>query len=160
MTDELETPNYRLATIGTRLLANIIDAVPGALLCFVIGILFIIALAVSDSDTATGVAVVVGFLVCPFILGWLAYNIYLVSKHSQTFGKRIMKIKMVRTDNSPVDVGRWIGLRTLLPNALSSATFGLFGLLDICFIFGEKRQCLHDMLADTKVVEVLATVEQ
>lgn len=160
MSEELETLNYQLASAGTRLLANIIDAIPGALMCFIIGIIFVVALAASDSDTATGVTVLASFLACPFILGWLGYNIYLVSKYSQTFGKRILKIKMVRTDNSPIDVGRWIFLRTLLPNALSSATFGLFGLIDMCFIFSAKRQCIHDMLADTKVVEALPTVQE
>lgn len=159
MSEDLETPNYQLASAGTRLLANIIDAVPGAVIGGIIGVIFIIALAASDSDTATGVAVLCGFLACPLILGWFAYNVYLVSKYSQTFGKRILKIKMVRSDNSPVDVGRWLFLRTILPNALSSATFGLFGLIDVLFIFGEKRQCIHDMFADTKVVEALPTIQ-
>ena len=29
----------------------------------------------------------------------------------------------------------------------------LFGIIDALFIFGETRQCLHDKLADTIVVE-------
>jgi len=32
---------------------------------------------------------------------------------------------------------------------------GLIGLVDILFIFGKERRCLHDLLAGTRVVNVV-----
>lgn len=156
MNSELqEFESYPLASAMSRLLANLIDAIPGIVICSIIGIVFVITLAASDSDTAAGVLTICTVLAFPFIICWAIYNIYLVAKYGQTFGKRMLRLKMVRvSDDSTIDVGRWLFLRTLIPNALSSATFGLFGIIDILFIFGDKRQCLHDMIADTKVIEL------
>ena len=33
-----------------------------------------------------------------------------------------------------------------------AAAGGLFGLVDILFIFGSERRCIHDLIAQTKVV--------
>jgi hypothetical protein len=46
--------------------------------------------------------------------------------------------------------GRIIWLRNILNGFISIVP--LYGLLDSLFIFGESRQCLHDKIADTIVI--------
>lgn len=141
-----------LASEGTRLLAKVLDNI---LMTIIGGIYLVILLigAASGGSDVSSILLVLGFLVLtPIAFGWFAYNIYLVNKYGQTFGKRIMKIKMVRTDGSPLNTIRWVCLRTWIPSALSGMTFGLFGLIDVLCIFGVKKTCLHDMISDTKVI--------
>ena len=64
------------------------------------------------------------------------------------------KVRVVRTDGSPASLGRQIGLRYIV-NAIPGAipmVGSVYGLVDILFIFRGDRRCIHDMIADTKVV--------
>ena len=64
--------------------------------------------------------------------------------------KKLVGIKVVRADGSPASVGRIVWLRNILNGFISIVP--LYGLLDSLFIFGESRQCLHDKIADTIVI--------
>ena len=57
----------------------------------------------------------------------------------------------MRSDGSDATLGRIFWLRNVV-NALI-AIIPLYSLIDILFIFGESRQCLHDKIADTIVVK-------
>jgi uncharacterized RDD family membrane protein YckC len=61
---------------------------------------------------------------------------------------RIMKIKMVRSDRSPVLYGRAFG-RFLLFYALNQCTMGLTNLTAF---FDRERRTVVDMMCDTRVV--------
>jgi uncharacterized RDD family membrane protein YckC len=43
-------------------------------------------------------------------------------------------------------------LRILIPNVVTSATGGLFFLIDQAFIFRDDRRCIHDHIAGTVVL--------
>jgi uncharacterized RDD family membrane protein YckC len=58
---------------------------------------------------------------------------------------------VVRTDGTPVSLGRIFLLRNVVNGLLGFIP--LYSLVDVLFIFGERRQCLHDRLADTIVVK-------
>jgi len=73
-----------------------------------------------------------------------------VVRNSQSIGKKIMHIKVVRSDGTPVTLGRLFWLRNVVNGLISIVP--LYGLIDALFIFGESRQCLHDKIADTIVV--------
>ena len=78
----------------------------------------------------------------------------LVKRNGQTIGKKLAGIKVVRSDGSKASLGRIFWLRNIV-NAIPSAIpflGSLYGLVDHLFIFGDKRQCLHDKIADTVVV--------
>jgi uncharacterized RDD family membrane protein YckC len=78
-----------------------------------------------------------------------------VHKNGQTIGKRIVGIKVVRTDFSRATLGRIFWLRNVV-NAIPGAipyVGNVYGLVDHLFIFGESRQCVHDKIADTVVVK-------
>ena len=50
-----------------------------------------------------------------------------------------------------MSLGRLIMLRNVVVWILSMIP--LFGIIDVLFIFGEARQCLHDKIADTIVIK-------
>jgi uncharacterized RDD family membrane protein YckC len=85
----------------------------------------------------------------------LAIDLVLLSRNGQTIGKKLMGIKVVRVDGSPVTLFRVFFLRyvcntflTLIPVAGS-----LYSLVDCLMIFGEKRRMAHDYIADTIVIK-------
>ncbi len=102
-------------------------------------------------------------LVSMFIL--TVIQTWMLTLRGQTIGKRLMKIRIVRcSDDSHPGFVRTVMLRTWVPaliiNYVPSVLKSLpwIGILiyvvDVCFIFRPDRRCLHDHLADTKVVEL------
>ena len=87
------------------------------------------------------------------MLALLGCQLYLSATANQSIGKRLLKIRVARTDGSRVSVFRILILRNVVPQALG-AICNLFGLVDAVFIFGDARRCVHDYLADTIVVKV------
>ena len=142
-----------LAERGTRLIAVIIDGVPFAI-AGIIAAIAVPALAVGGNSSAmTIVAALVGLAV----LAYAVYQLILIARYAQTFGKRIMKIQVVRNDSGEqCGLGRYFWLRAVVPGLIGGIPFvgWIFTLVDILMIFGEQRRCLHDMIADTKVVKV------
>jgi uncharacterized RDD family membrane protein YckC len=82
---------------------------------------------------------------------WAWITIKYVSANGQSIAKRMLNIKVVRSDGSKASLGRIFWLRNVV-NALL-AVIPFYGIIDALFIFGETRQCLHDKLADTIVVK-------
>ena len=102
---------------------------------------------------ASGAGVVAQFAV--FVLILLALQGYLLATQGQTIGKKLLGIRIVRSDGSKVDAARVIGLRYALIWALAviPVVGWVFGLVDALMIFRDSRKCLHDNIADTIVVK-------
>ena len=91
----------------------------------------------------------VGLLVVFVVQTWL------LTTRGQTIGKRMLGIRIVRyRDGSPAGFVHAVLLRSWLINLIGLVpTVGnYFPFLDLGFIFGPERRCLHDLIADTKVV--------
>ena len=74
----------------------------------------------------------------------------------QTIGKMLCKLRIVRTDGSKADAFRLLGLRYGI-GSLTGVVSGfamIYGLIDSLLIFRGSRQCLHDTIADTKVIKL------
>jgi uncharacterized RDD family membrane protein YckC len=85
---------------------------------------------------------------------WIGVTFYLVQRNGQTIGKKLFGIKVVRSDGAKASLGRIFWLRNFvngIPGAIPLIGF-LYVLVDHLLIFGEPRQCLHDKIADTVVV--------
>ncbi|QRN95573.1 RDD family protein [Archangium violaceum] len=140
-----------LAEPGTRLVAALIDqfsiSLPVFVLAFIGGI-------VGNAEGGEWRALFFTLMGLMGSLGVLVYQLYLLVTKGQSLGKRTMGIKVVRTDDSPVDLGRLIFLRNVVPGFIGTATCNLFSLADPLFIFTADRRCLHDHIADTKVIQV------
>jgi uncharacterized RDD family membrane protein YckC len=93
--------------------------------------------------------------------GYAIYSVALLYLYGQTFGKRVMNIRVVRTGGERVTFARFVFLRWL-PLALARGV-PLIGLLvwplDVLLIFRDSRRCLHDDIADTRVVTAASSVD-
>lgn len=84
-------------------------------------------------------------------IAWCWLTITFVRRNGQSIAKKMLHIKVVRSDGSLVSLGRIFWLRNVANAAFSLVPF--YGFVDMLFIFGEQRQCLHDKIADTIVVK-------
>jgi uncharacterized RDD family membrane protein YckC len=88
------------------------------------------------------------------LIAWCIITAWLVAANGQSIGKRLVGIKVVRTDGSRASFARIFLLRNVvngLPNLLPYVGW-LYQLIDPLLIYQESRQCLHDKIADTIVV--------
>jgi uncharacterized RDD family membrane protein YckC len=137
---------------GIRLVARLID--------FGLGLLavapLIVAAALSERSGALPETLSVLFIAgsAVALLGLLVMQLLWLHRYSQTLGKRWMGIRIVRNDGSPASFGRILGLRILVISLIEQVPcLGLlFAVVNALWIFGEESRCLHDLLADTKVV--------
>jgi uncharacterized RDD family membrane protein YckC len=140
---------------GTRLGAALLDGVAMALMVYAPAFAGAVILGAAapgiENGPSSGALIgglglgVIGFAV------WCAITVKYVKQNGQTIGKKLVGIKVVRTDGAPATLGRIFWLRNLVNGLICIVPF--YGLLDTLFIFGESRQCLHDKIADTIVVK-------
>ena len=137
---------------GTRLGAAILDGVIFMMMVYApfFGGALIGTAAGSSPEAGTGAIVgMVIALVGLVIWGW--FTIRYVVQNGQSIAKKMVGIKVVRSDGSPVSVGRVFWLRNVLNTAIS--VIPVYGIIDSLFILAESRQCLHDKIADTIVIK-------
>jgi uncharacterized RDD family membrane protein YckC len=89
------------------------------------------------------------------VLPFTLVNWYLIVDRGQTLGKMAVGTRIVTEDGAPVDFVKGVILRNWVVAVLGSFC-GFAGLLDALLIFGEGRQCGHDMIAKTIVVDANA----
>ena len=140
----------QLADRGSRLLAAIVDGfvVAGPLFVFAVGI-FVASGGREPSSEAVAFAGLAGVF---FMFLLVVYNMYLTSVYGETIGKRVASVRIVNDiDGLPPGFVNGVLLRSWVVVFLGTCV-PLFGLIDVLFIFGSKRQCLHDMMASTRVI--------
>ncbi|HEX6202966.1 MAG TPA: RDD family protein, partial [Thermoanaerobaculia bacterium] len=139
-----------LAGRGTRLAAQVVDGLLAVPLGFGLALVEPDGPPVLSPDTQTLVllAVAVAFLLL------VAINLRLLYLHGQTIGKRVLGVRIVRLDGDRASLGRIVVLRTMAPSLVSGIPLlgMLFALVNYLFIFRDDRRCVHDHMADTKVV--------
>ncbi|MEO0054535.1 MAG: hypothetical protein RLZZ50_482 [Verrucomicrobiota bacterium] len=89
------------------------------------------------------------------LLALLVYQTWLLSVRGQTIGKRILGIRIVRMNGDNPGFMHAVMLRSFVMQLLGAIPFvgGIIGIVDPLLIFRADRRCLHDLLADTQVVE-------
>jgi uncharacterized RDD family membrane protein YckC len=138
----------QLASRGERLMAAAFD---GILFMLPIGAAFLIRPASAGDAQISGTRATI------WILGLLAVTccqMFLLSR-GQSLGKLIVGVRIVDydTEENPGFMRLYVW-RVLVPALLSLVPFfgQIFALVNVLFIFGEQRRCLHDCIAGTKVV--------
>ncbi len=133
-TIEVAEKRYELASLWERWFGQFLDGV----IYFVIIVVSLILLMFAGlAEIGVAIAIILALLYCLFQDGL---------KNGQSYGKRIVKTKVIDSRNgSPCTFGQ-----SFVRNLLLS----ILGLIDWLFIFGEKRQRLGDKAATTLVVKV------
>jgi len=81
-------------------------------------------------------------------------NAKMIMSSGQTIGKKACSIKTVKLSGENAPLGTVFGLRWLVPFIITLVPLvgSIFALVNVLFIFGEEKKCIHDLMASTKVV--------
>jgi uncharacterized RDD family membrane protein YckC len=89
------------------------------------------------------------------LIVWCVITTWLVASNGQSIGKRLVGIKVVRTNGERASLARIFLLRNLvngLPLVVLPYVGLLYQLIDPLLIYQPAQQCIHDKIADTIVV--------
>ncbi|MFC7357600.1 RDD family protein [Jejudonia soesokkakensis] len=136
--------DYKIASVGERILAFLIDLVLFMVYFYVIEIITsAMQMAISDNWTVFGLQQLLLFPV-------FFYSLYMhILFNGRTLGKYIMKTRVVMMDGSPV---HWSNYLTLWMLRLIDIWMFACSIGILTIIFSEKRQRLGDMAAGTIVI--------
>lgn len=88
------------------------------------------------------------------IIVFVLINGKLLVNHGQTIAKRLFNIRIVLIDDKQADVTALVkryGFSILVPQIPMVGP--LINLVNILFIFSSSKRCIHDLIANTKVVK-------
>jgi uncharacterized RDD family membrane protein YckC len=142
----------RLGGRGERLGAAIIDGL--ILLAILLPAMFFggyfsgIMQGVRPAFGMQALWVLIGFAIFVAVQG------YPLAQGGQTWGKKLLKLKIVDLDGAQPDFLRLIGFRYGSTQLVSliPVVGSIYAFVDVLFIFREDRRCLHDLIAGTRVV--------
>jgi uncharacterized RDD family membrane protein YckC len=146
----------RLGAVLLNGLINLAAVLPG-------GILLGIGSSGQQGDTLTtlqpmGIGLIQLIGIGLMLLGGIALAIYqlmLYLRTGQTIGKKLMGVRVVKfTDGTNPGFGGLVGLREIVPAVIGMVPLlgGIFSIVDACFIFRGDQRCIHDLMANTKVI--------
>ena len=156
---DMPSEEIELASRLSRFLASLLDGIiaglmislPAAIVAAATGRLVLIEELERGGDIDLNGLKLPFFLCVVGFIAWAWITLLLVARYGQTIAKRLLEIRVVRSDGSQASLGRIFWLRNVV-NALLGI-IPLYALIDLLFIFGERRQCIHDLLADTIVIK-------
>jgi uncharacterized RDD family membrane protein YckC len=150
----LATPNQivlHLASRGSRLGAAMLDGLAYASI-FGVGAAVMSATSSGNDPGANYIGLTIMAI---GLLAVIALNCVWLDKYGQSIGKRALGIKVVQVDGSRCELWRFFFVR-YLPIGILGAIPGLGALLslvNVLMIFGQEQRCLHDLFANTIVVQ-------
>ena len=151
------------ASIAVRLLAAIVDGVCllvafAALMQLARGASWLMPSGISPALLEEDAFLAVAALIAHFLL-----NGYLMATRSQTVGKRILNIAVVRQSTNIKTTFPQVALRSLMSPALLLLMTSGFALpitiVDHLLVFRKRRRCLHDNLFRTDVLKADAVTQ-
>jgi len=145
LTSGVDQSALELAGIGRRFAALLIDSL---VLGLPTGIVFVLLAVVAVAGKSDFNPILFQPVVLLVVVVYVVYEALMLAARGQTLGKMAMKIKVVRADGTPLSRGQAWGrafMRQILASCLS-----LFNYLPA--FFTKDRTCLHDLVANTRVV--------
>lgn len=151
----------RYAGFWLRFVAYLIDDIILGFVGFIISLPFIGSIVFSAfklaeaggnrEETFLGIAGIVGavffMIMATIVVGWLYYALMEASKTQGTLGKMVLSLKVTDMDGNPVSFGRATGryFGKIVSSMIFMIGYILAGLT-------EKKQALHDMMANCLVI--------
>ncbi|CAM5529942.1 RDD family protein [Rhodanobacter lindaniclasticus] len=146
----------RKAGRGKRLGAALLDGLINAI--WALPMVWSLSMAADVKHGIKPAAPAMGLLMLGLLLllGVFVVNCVMLHRSGQTIGKRMLDIAIVRTDGSRMSLPRYLFIRVLPVGLLGAIPWvgWVVSLIDPLLIFGRDRRCLHDLIADTIVVDV------
>jgi len=145
LTSGVDQSALELAGIGRRFAALLIDSL---VLGLPTGIVFVLLAVVAVAGKSDFNPILFQPVVLLVVVVYVVYEALMLAARGQTLGKMAMKIRFVRPDGTPLSKGQAWGrafMRQILASCLS-----LFNYLPA--FFTKDRTCLHDLVANTRVV--------
>ena len=145
-----DTSEPQLASRGARLGAVIMDFLVLGL-CTVPGTIVISV----GRNNEVRLWVGIGILLITFL--WLIVTqCIFIARDGQSIGKKVARIRIVNVrDGSNPGFLKAYFLRAFAVGLIGAIPYigWLFAIIDACFIFRDDRRCIHDLIAETKVVQ-------
>ena len=140
-----------LATRLSRLGAYILDVMSFTVLALVAAVILPSFGKAGSRDIPDAFIAIIGLA----MLAIMIVHIVFLHKYGQTIGKRLVGIKVVQTDGTRCELWRFFVLRYFAPGLLGAIPIiGPFiSLIGWLLIFGEQQRCLHDLTANTIVIQ-------
>ena len=151
---EINSHPNSLAERKDRFLAAIIDSVIAIALAipfmFIAGPFF----GFTSFESQPGYTYLIPATIFGFVMFIIIHG-YLLSKHGQTVGKKVLKIKIVSMDMDKVSLSKLLLFRYLPISLVTLIPIlgNLLPLADALFIFRKDKRCIHDLIAGTQVVK-------
>ncbi|MDT3696874.1 MAG: RDD family protein [Ignavibacterium sp.] len=145
--------NYRIASLGDRVIAQILDTL---IIWGYFFALIILWIYLFDSYSNSPYFYPVALFIILFLPAFLYDFIFEVFFNGQSLGKKIMKIKVVKIDGTQPGIGSYF-LRWILKPIDVFFTYGAVAIITI--LINGKGQRLGDLAANTTVIKIKAYVK-
>jgi uncharacterized RDD family membrane protein YckC len=154
---DVEFGEYRgkhvLADRSTRFVSSLADGLIG--LTIGVPLMFVLG---SWEYVSTGRPAPFALLAASNIFGFIGFTLlhgYFLKLNGQTLGKKLTGIRIADLDGGVPDFSRVLFLRYLPISivALIPVIGPFLPLIDVLFIFGPARRCVHDLIAGTQVLK-------
>lgn len=142
VTGTVGAQGFILAEHGVRIFAKLLD------LMLLAAVIVPGVIVVETYDPEIGGLLLLTVPPLVLILQWV-----LISTTGQSLGKRWLGLRVITCKGARIGFFRGVFLREWVMKGGSSVLYGFPVLLDPLFALSRTRQCLHDHLADTLVIE-------
>jgi len=146
---DVAADRQQLAGRGTRLGAALIDS-----LFFVVVWLPGAAAGQAHGKALFGLSQTGIMVYLLLALTLFGADLYLLHKDGQSIGTQLLSMKIVRRDGTRAVLGRILRLRIPVPYIIYMVPLrgALFAPVNVLFIFRDDRRCMHDLMADARVI--------
>jgi uncharacterized RDD family membrane protein YckC len=140
-----------LAGRGARLGAAFIDGI--IMLCLVLPVMFATGYFAAARAGTVGIGTLLGYATLGFVIFVIVQGHPLKST-AQTWGKRVVGIRIVHLDGTQPTIGTLLFKRYLPIQAVGIVPVlgSIAQIVDTLMIFRSDKRCGHDLIAGTKVV--------
>ena len=139
----------RLSRLGAAIIDMLIVMVITLPVAYLLG-------ALDYTETGEEPSLMLTLVVGAFSIAvFFALNRKLLAQNGQTIGKRFNNIRIVRLNGDKPEFKHLVIKRYVPYFGFGYVPLigGILSLVNVCWIFGAPSRCLHDYIADTKVVK-------